>query len=195
LPLELDTYPAITEGIMATCQAQAAAAHSLGAVLLVLQFRLPPSLDQKARLIDHYIAFLEPLTADCRTKGLQVVLRMGPDNREQLNILRDIIRQVPGLAFALDMAYAHIGVVKNLSPEYIWDSDLGPRLGHVYVSDTDGQHPHLRLPLGSLGKMAPEWPKLVKVLKERYNASVTIDVGQASADYLALSRQKWLDWW
>jgi sugar phosphate isomerase/epimerase len=86
-------------------------------------------------------------------------------------------------------------VVKNLTGEYLWDSDIAPRLAHVYVSDTDGRDPSLRLPLGTLGEAGPDWPRLVSALRERYNASITIDVGNAAPEYLKMSRATWLNWW
>ena len=161
--------------------------------LMVIQFRRPYELSNKSQLIQNYLEILQPLTQESRQVGVQLTLRNSPDNRDQLQLLREIVRQVPGLAVGLDIAYAEHQVVKNLTKEYLWDSDLGLRLAHVYVSDTNGQNPELRLPLESLG--IPNWSRLVSDLKVKYNASVTIDVGEASSDYLALSRQKWLNWW
>lgn len=185
----------VQQAVLASWRQQLTLAAQLDAVLMVVQFERPTVLDDKTAFIQRYIELLAPLTQEARHSGVQLVLRNHPDNREQLQLLREIVRQVAGLGLALDMAYAHHGVNKNLSNEYLWDSDLSPRLAHVYVSDTNGKDPTLRAPLGSLGTVAPPWKNLVPLLRERYNASVTIDVGGASDDYLALSRDKWLGWW
>jgi len=185
--------PQLKSALLAAWQAQLAAAHTLGAVLMVVQFRRSPHLANKAALIGHYSDLLLPLVQAGRQLGVQIVLRNSPDNRDQLQLLREIIRSVPGLGLALDVAYTHQKVVKNLTNEYLWDSDLAPRLAHLYASDTDAQNADLRLPLGSTG--IPDWARLARLIRERYNGSVTIDVGSADADYYDLSRMKWLAWW
>jgi sugar phosphate isomerase/epimerase len=194
LPCEHPALP-IRAGVLEVWRAHLEAAKGYQAALLIVQFRRPDALDNKAALIDQYTALLHPLTAEARAAGIQLALRNGPDNRDQLNLLREVVRQIPGLGIALDMAYAHQGVVKNLTPEYLWDSDLGPRLAHLYASDSNGRDPQLRLPLGTLGTAGPDWTRLARQVKERYNASITLDIGQADPSYWAISRAQWLSWW
>jgi len=172
-----------------------AAAQKIGVALMVVQFRRPETIVDKTAFIDHYIDLLTPITAEARAAAIQVVLRNSPDNRDQLKLLREIVPRVHGLGIALDIAYAHHRVVKNLATEYLWDSDLGVRIAHIYISDTNGQDSSLRLPLNCLGNAGIEWAKLVHELRQRYNASITIDVGQASMEYLMFSRSQWLSWW
>lgn len=183
----------LRQAVLQTWREHLQAAQQIKAVLMIVQFHRPALLPDKTPFIEQWIALLQPLTSEARSAGVQLVLRPSPDNQDQLKLLREIVRRVPGLAIALDMAYAQHRVVKNLTPEYLVDNDLGRRIAHVYASDTNGQDASLRLPPGCLGGI--EWGRLVHLLRERYNASVTLDVGQASADYLTLSRQKWLDWW
>jgi sugar phosphate isomerase/epimerase len=187
--------PEIQQAVLTLWRQHLEQAHQLKAKLMIVQFRRPEALNDKAAFIEQFIRLLNPLTSEARTLGVQLVLRNSPDNREQLQILREIMRGVPGLGLALDVAYAHHGVIKNLTNEYLWDSDLSPRLAHVYVSDTNGQDSALRLPLGSMGSGGPDWPRLAALLRERYNASITVDVGEAASIYLELSRKLWLSWW
>lgn len=190
-------YPALSirAGVLALWRANLQTAQQYKAAMMVVQFRRPEVIEDKVTFIDQYIELLRPLTAESRAAGIQLALRNGPDNRDQLNLLREIVRQIPGLGIALDMAYAHQQVVKNLTPEYLWDSDLGSRIAHLYASDTNGRDASLRLPLGTVGSLAPDWGKLARQVRERYNASITLDIGQADPTYLAFSRTKWLSWW
>ncbi len=181
----------IQDAVLQAWQQHLAAAVTVGAVLLVVQFRAPDALTHKADLIQAYARLLGELTPAARQQGVQVVLRNSPAN--QLQLLREIMRAVPGLGLALDIAYTHFGVVKPLYNEFLWDSDLAPRLAHVYISDMDGQNPQLRLPLGALGSRGPDWVRIAKQLRARYDASITLDVGDA--DYLAESRQRWIVVW
>lgn len=184
--------PAIREAVLESWRHHLDAAQQLGAALMVLQFH-SGDLSNKAAFIQQSIDLLQPITQAARAQSVQPVLRNSPDNRDQLQLLREIVRGVPGLGIALDVAYAGLRVVKNLTPEYLLDSDLGPRIAHVYLSESNGQDPNLRLPLGSLAGIP--WPRLVRNLRERYNASITIDVGSAAYEYLNLSRQQFLAWW
>ncbi|NJL94470.1 MAG: sugar phosphate isomerase/epimerase, partial [Anaerolineae bacterium] len=170
-------------------------AQAFGARLMVVQFQRPTQLASKNTLITQYAELLHPLCEAGIAARVQVVLRNHPDNRDQLQLLREIVRAVPGLGLALDLAYAHQKVVKPLVREFLWDSDLGPRILHIYASDTPGHTPQLRLPLGSLGEAGVQWGPVVRDLRERYNASVTLDIGDANPAYLDLSRQLWLAWW
>jgi sugar phosphate isomerase/epimerase len=172
-----------------------AVAKQSQAVLMVVQFHNPTFLPDKTTYIEQWTSLLQPLTSEARAIGIQIVLRNSPDNQDQLKLLREIVRRVPGLALAVDIAYAHHKVIKNLTPEYLMDSDLSVRIAHVYASETTGQDASLRLPLGCLGDQGIEWGRLVHLLRQRYNASVTLDPGTASQDYVALSREKWLAWW
>jgi sugar phosphate isomerase/epimerase len=192
LPAE---YPVVLvqEAVLNIWRMHLRAAAELGAALMVVQFRRPEVLSDKLALIDQYAALLSPLTAEARALKIQLVLRMGADHREQLNILREIVRRVPGLAVALDLAYASYQVIKNLTREYLWDSDLAPRLAHVYAGEVAPNDANLRLPLGCLGNF--DWGRVVRDLRERYNASVTLDIGDAMPEYQELSRTKWLAWW
>ena len=185
----------IRQAVLEVWREQLQAASAVNAALMILQFRQPDELHNKSVFIHRYIDLLQSITQETRAAGIQPVLRNSPDNRDQLQLLREIVRAVPGLALALDIAYAHHQVVKNLTGEYLWDSDLAPRLAHIYVSDTNGRDSSLRLPLGSVGNAAPDWSRLVRLIRERYNASVTIDAGSAAPEYLEQSRQKWLSWW
>jgi sugar phosphate isomerase/epimerase len=194
LPAE-HSDPIIQQAVLESWRQQLRMASQVQAVLMVVQFWRPLELLDKTSLIEQYVRLLTPLTVEAREMGVQLLIRNSPDNRDQLQLLREIVRQIAGLGVALDIAYAHHNVVKNLASEYLWDSDLGRRLGHVYVSDTNGRDPRLRLPLGSVGADAPDWSRLVSLLRERYNGSITIDIGNAAPEYRDLSRQKWLDWW
>jgi sugar phosphate isomerase/epimerase len=188
----------LAEAVLGLWRQELALAQRYQARLMVVQFRRPSQLEGKAALyacVAHYIRLLAPLTEEARAAHIQLVLRMGADNSEQLQTLREIMRGVPGLGLALDVAYAGLGVVKNLTHEYLWDADLSPRLAHLYISESDGQNPHLRLPLGSLGEKGLDWKRLIPALRQRYNASITLDVGMADFDALLASRQRWLSHW
>lgn len=197
LPME-HSAPHIREAVLTAWRAQLQMAGEIGAKLIILQFRRPVELGNKASMyafVEQCQALLEPITEEARALNVQPVLRMSADNREQLTLLREIMRGVAGLGLGLDIAYAGQRVVKNLLQEYLWDSDLSPRIAHVYAAESDGLNPDLRLPLACLKKGGLDWPRLVSLLRERYNASVTLDIGSLDADYLALSRAKWLAWW
>jgi|GEM_PF-4373191 len=163
------------------------------AKLMVVQLHRPQDMQGKTALfktVDRYVAMLAPLTTQTRQQGIQLVLRNTFDNRDQLQLLREIFRQVAGLGFALDIGYAHHLVNKSLVQEFLWDSDIAPRLAHMYASDTDGKTPNLRLPLGSQPTI--DWQRMVSLIRERYNASVTIDCPRL---YQAMNRQLWRTWW
>jgi len=194
--LPADSFnPHVRAGVLAAWRDHLKAAASFGATLMVVQFRHPMLIPNQTAFIEQWRSLLQTITEEANQANVQVVLRNSPDNRNQLKMLREIVRETPRLGVALDVAYAHLNVVKNLTPEYLWDTDLWERLAHLYVSDTNGRDAHLRLPLGSLQAGGPDWSKLVAQIRERYNASVTIDVGSAVFDYLVYSRQKWLEWW
>ena len=186
---------AIREAVLTTWREHLQAAQQIGSNLMVVQFRRPDQLENKTALIEHYASLLQPISDEARAAGVQLVLRNSPDNRDQLQLLREIVRRVDHLAIALDLAYTQQRVIKNLMKEYLWDTDLSIRIAHVYASDTNGQDANLRLPLGCLGSAGIDWARLVRELRERYNASVTIDVGHAPLEYLDLSRENWLTWW
>ena len=197
-PVDLPAYhdnSHVRAAVLAAWREHLAIARQSHAMLMVIQFQNPAFLHDKTAYIVQWVNLLQPITQEARAAGIQLVLRNSPDNQDQLKLLREIVRQVPGLAIAVDIAYAHHRVIKNLTPEYLMDSDLGVRMAHVYASDTTGQDVGLRLPPGCLGDQGIEWGRLVHLLRQRYNASVTLDLGTASLDYLTLSREKWLEWW
>lgn len=190
IPLE---HPAdlVRTAALDVCFTHTGYAATLQAKLMMIQFRRPPHVPDKKVLIQHYIDLLTPLTESTRKNGVQLVLRHSSDHRDQLQLLREIVRQIDGLAIALDIAHLHCGTVKPLVNEYLWDSDLSSRLAHIYASDTNGIDPNLQMPLGS-GVI--DWKAIIGQVKARYNASVCINVS-GSDDYRQLSREKWLAWW
>ncbi|MBZ0308101.1 MAG: hypothetical protein K8I82_18690, partial [Anaerolineae bacterium] len=111
----------IQEAVLNAWHNHLEAAASVGAALMVVQFRRPEGALDKMTLADQYTTLLTPLTAEAREKNIQLVLRMGTDHRDQLTVLREIMRRVPGLALALDLGYANFQVIKNLTREYLWD--------------------------------------------------------------------------
>lgn len=128
------------------------------------------------------------------TEGVYIGLRNGLENRDQLTDLRDVLQSVPRCVTALDVGNAHLNVVKNLTPEYLYDRDIGTRLAHVYLSDNNGKYA-LRLPPGSIGEGGIDWQKIIRSVKQAFNATISLDIDCTEPDYLLLARDKVRSWW
>lgn len=194
LPLA-SPYHAVQDAVQRELERALPFASAIGARLLTTHYRgAPPSFDV-AQTAAWYAGLLTPLCNAAANLGITVALENGPERGEQLRILREVFRRVPRLGLLLDVAHANIGVVKNLTNEYLFDSDVGARLAHVHVSDNDGgadQH----LPLGAARGGGVPWPRIINALRRRnYQGTITLDVHSADRDYLLISRDKFRAWW
>lgn len=169
-------------------------ASDLRAPLLTVHYLGAPSFFSIEDTVIWYAGLLTALCNAAQGLGIAVALENSPHNKDQLKILRDLFRRVPALRLLLDVAHANLGVVKNLTEEYLWDTDLSPRLAHLHLSDNDGQSDQ-HAPLGA-ARGGIEWPKIAASLRKRaYEGTITLEVFSPDRDYLLISRDKWKVWW
>jgi sugar phosphate isomerase/epimerase len=188
-------YRSVQDAVQAELERGLALASAIGARLLTLHYRGAPHFFDVAATTAWYAGLLIPLCATAAEMGITVALENGPERGEQLRILREVFRRVPRLGLLLDVAHANVGTVKNLTDEFLLDSDIGGHLVHVHVSDNDGsadQHMPLRAPKGG----GVPWPRIISSLRRRkYDGTVTLEIFSADRDYLLISREKFKTWW
>jgi len=111
----------------------------------------------------------------------------------QLEMIEELLRQVPLLAFHLDSGHAKLEGKEDRWDDYL--RRLGTRLGHVHLSENDGsadQH----LPLASAPFSKTDWPAHIAQLKQAgYDGTITLEVFAPDRRHLILSRELLRQWW
>jgi sugar phosphate isomerase/epimerase len=98
----------------------------------------------------------------------------------------DLFREFPGMKMTLDAGHANIGDTGQTRLA-AFVSRLGPKIGHVHVSDNFGKRDdHL-----AVGKGNIDFPSLVSALKQAgYDDTITLEVFSSDTDDLIQSRER-----
>ena len=169
-------------------------AHRLGASVLNTHYNKPPSAFFQREVVAWHVEVLAPLCDEAAALGITIVLEHVPSGgSDQLGNIAAILDRVPLLRLHLDSGHAKLEGQGDRWKEYI--ERLGPKLGHVHLSDNDGsadQH----LPLGAPPRGATDWPKHIRALRASgYDGTITLEVFAPEKEYLLLSRDLLRKWW
>jgi sugar phosphate isomerase/epimerase len=169
-------------------------AAELGSRLVTVHYLGRPPHQPRTRTVAVYAELLETLTATAGSAGLSVAIENSPINRGEVELLRDVLAQVPAARLLLDVGHTHIAASATLAHDFLADPLLSRRLAHVHLSDNDGRR-DLHLPLGA-PRNGIQWPQVARALRAiGYQEGATLEVFTPDRDYLMLSREKWLAWW
>ena len=163
------------------------AAHQIGAKVMNTHFHKPPKFFTEQQTVQWHADVLGPLCDDAQQVGVTVVLEHIPfGGNNQLEIISDLLSEVPLLGFHLDSGHAKLERSYDRWDEYI--GQLGNKLRHVHLSDNDGsadQH----LPLGSVPRSRTNWGEHIRKLKASgYDATITLEVFSPEKQHLLVSR-------
>jgi sugar phosphate isomerase/epimerase len=170
------------------------AAYGIGATVMNTHFNKPPKFFSEKQIVDWHAEVLGPLCDDAKQLGMTVVLEHIPfGGKNQLEIISDLLNEVPLLRFHLDSGHAKLEREYDRWEEYL--DRLGEKLLHVHLSENDGtadQH----LPLGSVPRSKTNWPKHIQKLKATgYDRTITLEVFAPEKENLLLSRDLLKKWW
>ena len=169
-------------------------AQRIGAKVMNLHFDKPPKFFADKQTVEWHAEILVPLCEDAAQFGVTIVLEHVPSGGgRQLEMVSDILQQVPLLRFHLDSGHAKLERDYDRWDEYL--DRLGEKLLHVHLSENDGtadQH----LPLGAAPRSTTDWRKHVRKLKATgYDGTITLEVFAPEREYLLLSRDLLRRWW
>lgn len=114
------------------------------------------------------------------------------DLGEQANGDREWIYHAGKDELIVDVIWRFANLANYVSPDWLDRASDGCFLG-THVSDNQGGHDDLHLPLG-VGRIG--WPKIVRALKNvGYDGTITVEVFADDDDYLVMSRDKLRKLW
>jgi sugar phosphate isomerase/epimerase len=193
LPLA-SPFASIRQACLAEFTKALTAAHRIGAKIMNTHFDKPPKFFTDRQTVEWHAEVLGPLCDEAAEVGVTIVLEHVPfAGGKQLEMICDILENVPLLRFHLDSGHAKLESGHDRWNEYI--DRLGPKLVHVHLSDNDGtadQH----LPLGSAPRSTTDWPKHIAKLKASgYDGTITLEVFSPEKEHLLVSRDLLRRWW
>jgi sugar phosphate isomerase/epimerase len=193
LPLA-SPFPSVRQACLGEFRRALRAAHGIGAPVMNTHFDKPPKFFSEKETVQWHVEVLGPLCDEASPMGVTVVLEHIPfGGTNQLEMIADILEQVPLLRFHLDSGHAKLERSDDRWEEYL--DRLGHKLRHVHLSDNDGtgdQH----LPLGSAPRSKTNWSAHIRKLKTSgYDGTITLEVFSPDRAYLLLSRDLLRKWW
>lgn len=138
-----------------------------------------------------YAELLKRLAEEAGKSGIGVMVEHQNASPQQMELLEGILREVPEVKFHLDVGHANIGSA-SLSDSLSWMlKRFGKRLAHVHISDNNSKE-DLHLPLGA-GTI--NFSHVARLLRGKYDGTITLEVFSREEDYLLLSAKKFREWW
>lgn len=193
LPLA-SPFASIRQACLAELRLALEAARRVGATLLNTHFHKPPKFFQRRDAVRWHAEVLGSLCDEADRFEMRIVLEHVPAPAGgQLEMIEEILREVPSLRFHLDSGHAKLEGGRDRWDEYI--DRLGAKLAHVHLSDNDGtsdQH----LPLGAAPRSSTNWPAHIRRLESSgYDGTITLEVFAPHREYLLASRDLLRRWW
>ena len=155
----------------------------LGAKKITLHTEtLSPSIQGRESHVDGMIRSLKSLHKDATNMGLDLLVENLDAKSCSIKEFNRIFSEVD-MGMTLDVGHANTARGEGLEA-YL--KAFAPRIRHVHLHDNMGQNDD-HLPLGA-GKM--DIDKTVKMLKEKYDGTITLEVHSEDRHYLEYSRQR-----
>ncbi len=119
--------------------------------------------------------------------GIQIAFELTDTKHDSVQNIKSILDSVTSLGFLLDIGHANLHGRKP--QDYI--KELSAYLIHVHMHD-NFRDLDLHLPIGC-GNI--NWEETIKLLKNHYNDTITLEVFSRNKDYVILSKEKIKNWW
>jgi sugar phosphate isomerase/epimerase len=128
---------------------------------------------------------LKILISEADKRGLTLMMENILNTKENIKLLKDLMRHFPSLGFLLDIGHANLYMPSNTTGEYM--KYFKHRLKHVHLSDNFGRSDDLHLPLGA-GRIP--WHRVLKLIKKTgYDNTFTLEVFSREREYVLHSRE------
>ncbi len=193
LPLA-SPFASVRQACLGEFRAALKAAYQVGATVMNIHFDKPGRFFTDRETVQWHGEVLGPLCDEAAQVGVAIVLEHVPSaGGNQLEMIDDILKDVPLLRFHLDSGHAKLEGGYDRFDEYV--DRLGHKLMHVHLSDNDGtadQH----LPLGAVVRNPTDWPGHIrKLTSSGYDGTITLEVFSEEKAHLLLSRDLLHGWW
>lgn len=161
--------------------------RELGAKYVTVHGNWPVSFFSVKEGIDFQVESLTCLVDAARDSGVEIMYEHIESRRDRLQVVVEIMNNVPGLLFHLDVGHVNVG--RKDPSKFI--ERFADRLIHVHFSDNNGlSDQHLPLGCGTV-----DWERVVDCLKQHYDGTITLEVFTKDRDYLLMSKSKLEELW
>lgn len=132
--------------------------------------------------IEFQVETLRNLVKEAEKYRLKLMYEPMDKPEDSIENVSLILSKIPELFLHIDIGHANLFGRKP--DEFI--KKFNKKIKHVHLHDNDANK-DLHLPIGC-GNI--DWEKTLKVLKEHYNGTITLEVFSKDRDYVLLSREK-----
>lgn len=147
----------------------------------------PPNLFKEKEGIKFQIDSLKRLVKEGKKFGVKVMYEPITHSKDNLKNVGEILKNVSGLFFHLDTGHAflHGKRIEDFIKKF------HKKLVHVHLHDNDGKD-DLHLPMGT-GVI--DWTNVIKILKQYYDGTITLEVFSQDKDYVIMTKNKLRELW
>ncbi|MBI5332296.1 MAG: sugar phosphate isomerase/epimerase [Candidatus Aenigmarchaeota archaeon] len=159
----------------------------LGVKYVTIHSKWPPGMFSAKEGISFQAESLKAIVKSARQHNLNIMLEPGDSPRDSLKNIAELLGNVPGLYFHLDIG--HASLQKRKPEQFI--KKFHKILRHVHLHDNHGKYDeHLPLGKGNL-----KIKKIIKTLKKYYDGTITIEVFSKNKKRVLQSRNKLRKHW
>lgn len=153
-----------------------------------------PSMSGGAKpedMLKYNIDFMKRIVKKAKAFGIDVMMENTSNIFNELEVIAQILHEVPDLKLHWDVAHANLGNEGEKKTKLAF-MNFKDRIVHVHISDNNGQEDqHMPLGIGNI-----DWEFVVKTLKEHdYDGTITLEVHVKDESYLELSKEKLAKLW
>ena len=143
-------------------------------------------LDDPDKILENNIAFFKAITKQAKKHGITVMMENTKAIFNEIEIIKEILKQVPSLKLHWDVGHANLGNLGEKRTEEAFKT-FKKKIVHVHFSDNNGiEDQHLPLGTGNIN-----WPFIVKTLRDNgYDSTVTLEIHTQDRSYELFSRDK-----
>jgi len=161
--------------------------RKLGVTLVTIHANWPSRMFSWEEGIRFQVETLTELVEEARKHNLELMYEPTDTLEDNMKNVSRILNKVPQLFLHIDIGHANLFGKK---PER-FIKKFHEKLRHVHLDDNT-RDLDLHLPMGC-GDI--DWEKTLRVLKEYYDGTITLEIFSRDKDYILLSREKLREMW
>ncbi len=159
----------------------------LGVKYVTIHSNWPGGLFSESEGINFQVETLRKLVKEAKKFELNLMYEPIDTYSDNLKNVSEVLKRVPNLFFHLDIG--HTSLFGRKPEEFI--KKFHKRMKHVHLHDNNrSKDLHLPMGCGSIN-----WEKTLKVLKEYYDGTITLEVFCRDRDYVLLTKKKLRELW
>jgi sugar phosphate isomerase/epimerase len=161
--------------------------YNIGVEMVTIHANWPNSMFSSNEGIDFQVETLKILIKKAEKHDIKLIYEPTDTQKDNTKNISKILKRVPNLLLHLDIGHANL---YNRKPD-LYIKRFNKRIRHVHLNDNT-RNMDLHLPLGC-GNI--NWYKTIKILKQHYDGTITLEIFSRDRDYALLSKKKFRELW